>query len=92
MDGLRRRSPPGVLTVPSATGKTHFSFFMDVNTFFCIDSSGVDFRCVHLLHSSVSATRMSPFQIPPRFLHIQGKYLVRLLDQIDVISKGLSQK
>ena len=33
--------------------------------FFRIDSSRINFRCVHFSNSSMSATRISPFQIPP---------------------------
>ena len=43
LDVLRRRSPPDILAVPSATGNTNFSFFMGVNTSsISIEPSGVD--------------------------------------------------
>ena len=43
LDGLRRRSPPGVLTVPSATGNIQLSPFIGIKHFLCIEPSGVDF-------------------------------------------------
>ena len=36
MDGLRRRSPPEVLTVPSATAKMKFPLLCGVNTSFAL--------------------------------------------------------
>ena len=50
VDVLRRWSPPETLTVPSAAGKTKLTHFIGVRTSFCIEPSGVEFTCVHLLH------------------------------------------
>ena len=45
--------------------KNKISIFFGKHDFLCIESCGVDFRCVH--RSSRSATNMSPFQIPTAY-------------------------
>ena len=49
-DVLRRCSPPKISTVPSATGKMNFFTFHWRQHCLCIEPSGVEFRCVHILH------------------------------------------
>ena len=49
VDGRWRLSPPGVLTVPSATGNVKLSPFVSVHTPFAFEPSVVDFWCVHFL-------------------------------------------
>ena len=67
VDGLRRRSPPGGLSVPSAIGNTHFSLFMGVTLplalSFLVWSSDASIS----YNSSTSAIIMSPFQILPAY-------------------------
>ena len=72
VDGLRRRSPPGVLTVPSATGNTAFW------RGFQMRPSAPTLQCL-LLECLLS-------RFAPRLMHIHGMYLARLLDHIDLIS------
>ena len=85
VDGLWRRSPPGVLTVPSATGKRKMSPFQP---------SGVEFWCVHLLQffnvHNQPVCLLSRF-LPRTILNREVKMAGFLL-QIDVISRCLSQR
>ena len=57
--------------------------FSEPDLFLCIESSSMDFRCVHLFQFSMSATKMSPFQILPRKRHNRGILLVRLSCRTD---------
>ena len=85
VDGLRRRSPPGVLTVPSATGNVKFLPFIGVNTSFALSLRAWSSDTSICSNSSMSAISTSLFQIPPHTTHNQGIYLARLYDQIDVV-------
>ena len=76
---------------PFATGKIKFFIFFGKSHLFCIESGGVDFRCVHVSSSSTSATIMSPFQIHPRTERIQGIFQVRFSFQTDGFLTGPSQ-
>ena len=65
MDGLRRRSPPGIFTVPSATGNIKLSPFIGVNISFALSLLAWSSDASICSNSSMSAVNMSPFQIPP---------------------------
>ena len=67
VDGLRRRSPPGVMTVPSAIGNMKNSPFIGVATSFELSLFALISDASICSNSSMSATRMSPFQILPTF-------------------------
>ena len=55
----------GVLTVPSATGNTNFSFFMGANTSLALSLLAWISNTFICSNSSMSAIIMSPFQILP---------------------------
>ena len=57
-------SPPGNLTVSSALGKMNFSPFMCVHTSFALSLFAWISNSSTLSNSSMSATKVSPFQIP----------------------------
>ena len=84
-------SHPDNFAVPFATGNLFFSPLWRLY-FFCIDSSWMDFRCVHLSNSSLSATIMSPFQIPLRSTHFRRIIQVKRSCQIGEALTGLVKK
>ena len=88
---LRRRSSPGVLTVPSSIGKANVSPFIGVNTSLALSLRAWSSDASISSKTSMSVT-MSPFQILPRIKHNRELYLARLLLQTDAIATGLSQK
>ena len=63
VDGSRRRSPPGVLTVPSATGTIKLSPFIGLNTSFAWNLRTWSSDASISSNSWVFATIMSPFQV-----------------------------
>ena len=65
VDGLRRRSLPEILTVPSATGNTIFSFVTGVNTSPALSLLAWISNASICSNPSISATRMSSFQNSP---------------------------
>ena len=81
VDGLRRRSPPEVLPVPSATRNMKLSPFIGVNTSFALS-----------LLAWISDASISSNSSPAKKKQNRGICLVRLLLQIDVISICPSQR
>ena len=67
VDVLRRCSHPKILTVPSATGNMKFPLLRGVNTYFALSLRAWSSDASTCSNSSVSATKMSPFQIPPAY-------------------------
>ena len=67
MDVLRRCSPPNALTVPSVTGNMKSPFLCGVNTFFALSLLAWISDASISSKSSMSATKMSLFQILPAF-------------------------
>ena len=70
MDVLRRCSHPQILTVPSATGNMKFPLLCGVNTSFAFSLRAWSSDASISSNSSMSATMMSPFQIPHRVQYI----------------------
>ena len=56
--------------------------------FLCIEPSGVEFRCVHLLQFF----NVCDHNVTPRLMHNREICLARLLSRTDEVSIGLSQK
>ena len=74
VDGLRRRSPPKIFTVPSATGNIKLSPFIGVNTSFALSLLVWISNASISSNSSMSATIMSPFQMLLRMQCITEEY------------------
>ena len=86
-DVLRSWSPPESLTVPSSIGKINFSPFIGVNTSFAVSLSARISDASICSNSSLSATKMSPFQIPPRVQRTSKViFLARRWDRIDAVA------
>ena len=66
-DVLRTWCPPESFTVPSAIGNMKFSPFMGVNTSFALSLFAWIPDASISSNSLMSATMMSPFQIPPAY-------------------------
>ena len=64
---LRCRSHPKILTVPSATGKMKFPLLCGVNTSFASNLLALISDVSKISSSSMSATKMSPSQVPPAY-------------------------
>ena len=71
---LRRCAHPKILTVPSATGNMKFSLLCGVNTSFAWSLRAWSSDASISSNSSMSATKMPPFQIPPRVQRISKEY------------------
>ena len=67
MDGFRRLSPPGVLTVLSAIRNIKLSRSIGVNSSFALSLLAWISDASISSTSSMSATRMSLFQISPAY-------------------------
>ena len=65
VDALRRCPLPKILTVPSATGNMKFPLLCGVNTSFALSLLAQSSDASISSNSSMSATIMCPFQIPP---------------------------
>ena len=87
VDVLRTCSPPESFNFPSAIGNINFSPLMGFNTSFALSllawSSDASICCDHNVSFPDS---------PLHTMHNRWKNLARLLDQIDVVSTGLSQR
>ena len=92
VDFLSPWSLPDNFTVPSAIGNMIFHLFLDVNTSFVLSLRAWISDASNFPSSSVSATKMSPFQIPPRSRHIGRTFLIKLSHQIGGAMTGLVQK
>ena len=82
-----------IFSVPFATGKMKFPLLSGVNTSLCVEPSGVEFRCVHLLHFfNVCDHKCLLSRFSSHIIHSREIYLVRLLLQSDAVATGLSKK
>ena len=74
VDVLRRWSPPETLNVPSATGNKKIATIHRRCHFLCIEPSGVEFWCVHLLQFFNVCDHIVSFPDSRRIQYITEEY------------------